>query len=64
MLIDSLFIINGNKSKILCHVVYSMFNTHTEHLYGVLDKHGRITRAGIEKTLQYDINILKHATNQ
>ncbi len=63
MHIDSLFIIHGNMSKILCHVVYSMFNKHTDNLYSVLDKHGRITRADIEKTLQYDINILKHATN-
>ncbi len=38
-------------------MVYSVFNKHADDFYCVFYKQGRITVAGIKKTLQYDINI-------
>jgi hypothetical protein len=42
-------------------MVYSVFNKHAEDFYSVFYKQGRITVAGIKKTLQNDINFFRNS---
>ncbi len=58
--IGSLFIIHGNISKILCHMVYSVLNKHAGDFCSIFYKHSIITITCIRKTLQYNINLLRY----